>query len=181
MLASSRTTCGRFPRRSNDGQRDFTLHFSLLAMESPEMTAQQVDDFFQAYAAGFTRLDVDDVCHRWAYPAYFVYRGVRSSLSEAEFRTNTEALCRFYASQGMARATKETLDVVQLTETTATVRTADALYDAQGQLIAKWVHAYLLSDTTEGLRVVCAMPDEELEAWGERWPGSAHLPTRLQH
>lgn len=143
------------------------------------MTAQQIDTFFRGYADAFSRLDVDAVCRHWAYPAYFVYRGVRAALNEAEFATNTKNLCRFCASQKMARATKSMLEIVHITATTAAVRTGDAVFDHGGAPIAAWEHGYLLSDTPQGLKVICAMPDNELDAWGDRWPGSEHLPQRL--
>jgi hypothetical protein len=129
------------------------------------VTATQIDDFFQGYAAAFSRFDVDEVCRLWAYPAYFAYGGQRAALDAHQFRANTEQLCRFYRAQGMARATKRVLDVHPLTETTASVRTADEILGAQGEIIVAWEHAYVLSETVDGIRVVAALPDAELEAW----------------
>ena len=68
----------------------------------------------------------------------------------------------------MARAEKQVIGFVALTETTAAVRTRDRLYDASGTLMAEWEHAYLMSDTPDGLKVAAALPDDEHRAWRER-------------
>ena len=132
------------------------------------MTAMQIDNFFRGYAEAFSRFDVDAVCSAWAYPAFFAYRGERAALSEKEFRTNTEHLCKLYKAQGMAKSSKAVVEVARLTETTASVRTADKILDAAGETIIQWEHVYLLSDTADGIKVVCAFPDEELAAWDAR-------------
>jgi hypothetical protein len=129
------------------------------------VTAAQIDDFFQDYAAAFSRFDIDEVCRLWAYPAYFAYGGQRAALDEAQFRANTEQLCRFYRDQGMARATKRIVDVHPLSATTASVRTADQILDGRDEVIVAWEHAYVLSETADGIRVIAALPDAELAAW----------------
>jgi hypothetical protein len=95
-------------------------------------------------------------------------RGKRAALEAEAFRTNTEALCRFYAAQGLARAHKDVLEVKPLTDTLDTVRTADTLFDADGEVIAAWEHVYLVSETEAGPKVIAALPDDELDAWTVR-------------
>jgi hypothetical protein len=132
------------------------------------MTMLEAQDFFTAYAKAFTAMDVDEVCARWSYPAFMAARGKQATLDEAAFRTNTVALCDFYRAQGVARAEKRVLELVRLTETTSTVRTADTLFDAKGDLVAAWEHVYLLTETPVGVRVAVALPDGELAAWRSR-------------
>jgi hypothetical protein len=132
------------------------------------MTMREVEEFFTGYAKAFTDMDVDEVCARWSYPAFMAGRGRQASLDEAAFRQNTVALCAFYRAQGVARAEKQVLEWVRLTETTSTVRTADALFDAKGGMVAAWEHVYLLTQTPAGVRVAVALPDGELAAWRSR-------------
>ncbi len=129
------------------------------------MTALEIDAFFKAYAGAFSRLAVDEICNKWAYPAYFVANGRRASLTEDAFRVNTEALCRFYQARGVALAEKQVLEISRLAASTVSVRTADTLSSADGGKIAAWEHVYLVSDTENGPRVVTAMADAELAAW----------------
>ena len=138
------------------------------------MTVAQVEAFFECYAQAFTRLDVAAVCDLWAYPAYIASPDNRTSLTEAEFRSNTHALCDFYKRQGMASANARVLDVLPLTDNAASVRTAYELRDNDGTAIAKWVHGYLLSETRDGLRIVASLPDEEIAVWNAR--GAALAP-----
>ncbi len=132
------------------------------------MTMLEAQDFFIEYAKAFTDMDVDEVCARWSYPAFMAARGNQTSMDETAFRTNTIALCNFYRAQGVARAEKQVLELVRLTETTSTVRTADTLFDAKGDLVAAWEHVYLLTETPLGVRVAVALPDGELAAWRSR-------------
>jgi hypothetical protein len=132
------------------------------------MTMMDVEHFFTGYAKAFTDMDVDEVCARRSYPAFMAGRGKQAALDEAAFRQNTVALCDFYRAQGVARAEKQVLELVPLTETTATVRTADTLFDAHGDLVAAWEHVYLLTETPSGVRVAVALPDGELAAWRSR-------------
>ena len=132
------------------------------------MTQAEVQALFDDYAAAFARADVARICGHWAYPAYFCARGKRAALDEAAFRANAETLCRFYAAQGVAAAHKSVLAVDELAAGLAFVRTADRLTGADGGTIAEWRHGYLLSETADGLRIVMAMPEEELDAWQRR-------------
>ena len=132
------------------------------------MTHGEVQSLFDDYAAAFGRADVARICAHWAYPAYFSARGRRAALDEAAFRANAETLCRFYAAQGVAGAAKSVLAVDELFAGLAFVRTADRLTGADGGIIAEWRHGYLLSETAAGLRIVMAMPEEELDAWQRR-------------
>jgi hypothetical protein len=50
----------------------------------------------------------------------------------------------------------------------AFVRTADKLTDGDDTVVAEWEHGYLVSETLNGLKVVAAMPDQELDAWERR-------------
>lgn len=132
------------------------------------MTAIEVHRFFKEYAGAFSRFSVDEIVAHWAYPAFMVGRGKQAALNEAEFRHNTVSPCRFYKERGTARAEKKVIELRPLTATTASARTADTLVDGRGEEIARWEHAYLLSETSDGLKVVAAMPDGELEAWAAR-------------
>lgn len=132
------------------------------------MTRAEAQALFDDYAAAFGRADVARICGHWAYPAYFCARGKRAALDEAAFRANAETLCRFYAAQGVAQAHKSVLAVEDLAADLAFVRTADRLTGADGGTIAEWEHGYLLSDTADGLRIVMAMPEAELDAWDRR-------------
>jgi hypothetical protein len=125
------------------------------------MTTAQVETFFKEYVQAFTDQDVDKVCSSWAYPAFMVSEGRQMTLDSEAFRSLVVRLCTSYTRQGMKRAEKELLDLVPLTETTAVARTRDVLYDSDGEIVAKWEHAYLLSDTDEGIKVAAAMPDGE--------------------
>jgi len=132
------------------------------------VTQAEVQALFDDYAAAFARADVARICGHWAYPAYFSARGKRAALDEAAFRANTETLCRFYAAQGVAAAAKSVLAVEELFTGLAFVRTADLLSGPDGETIAEWRHGYLLSETADGLRIVMAMPEQELDAWQRR-------------
>jgi|SRR5579859_428188 len=132
------------------------------------MSVDQVDAFFQDYALAFSRRDVDHVCALWDYPAFMSYEGRQAVLDQKDFRLNTTRLCDFYERQGLRHAEKQVLELAHLTATTATVRTRDRLFNADGGLIAEWEHVYLLSETAQGIRVAAAMPDNELAAWRAR-------------
>ena len=132
------------------------------------MTAAQVEDFFKRYADAFSRFDIDEICTMWAYPAYIAGRGKRASLTEDEFRANTAALCAFYDRQGMKKARKQVVELARLIGGTTAVRTADQVFDGEGSVIAAWEHVYVLSETTDGIKAITALPDEELDAWDAR-------------
>ncbi|MSP76502.1 MAG: hypothetical protein EXR12_10230 [Rhodospirillaceae bacterium] len=131
------------------------------------MTAPQVHVFFQEYVEAFVEPDIDRICSMWGYPAFMAFGGRQLVFDSASFRTNVIRLCQFYATQGMARAEKDVVDLVQLTATTAAVRTVDRLYKANGTILAKWQHAYLLSETSRKISIVAALPDDENRAWRE--------------
>jgi hypothetical protein len=132
------------------------------------MTAVQIDDFFTGYVRSFVERDIDGICARWAYPAVLASGGRQWALDREAFRHNLVRLCAFCDSQGLARAEKQVIGFVTLTETTAAVRTRDRLYDASGALIVEWEHAYLMSSTPDGIKVAAALPDGEHRAWRER-------------
>ena len=132
------------------------------------MTALQVHDFFEGYVRAFVDRDIDGICVRWDYPAVLVSGGRQVALDREAFRRNLIRLCAFYDAQGLARAEKKVIGLVTLTETTAAVRTRDRVSNASGALIAEWEHAYLMSDTADGLKVAAALPDDENRAWRER-------------
>jgi hypothetical protein len=133
----------------------------------------QVEAFFAEYATAFSRRDLDRVCELWAYPAFMAARGKAASLDAAQFRANTERLCAFYAERGLARAAKRVLDIHALSNAIAAVATEDRLYNRQGAEIANWRHAYLVSEGEEGLRVIAAFPEAELDAWQKQGRGLA--------
>lgn len=132
------------------------------------MTAAQVHTFFKDYADAFSARSVERIHGLWAFPAFMSFSGRQAVFDSAAFRSNTEKLCAFYARQGVVRAEKEVLELDRLTATTASARTSDTLFDAQGAVVAAWEHVYLLSDTPEGIRVAAALPDDEVRAWRER-------------
>jgi hypothetical protein len=145
-----------------------SLHVHPFDEGACQMTAAQVDTFFKDYVRAFVDQDIDRICSFWGYPAFMVFEGRQAALSDKAFRSNAVRLCAFYAVQGVTRAEKEVIFLMRLTDTTTAVRTRDMLYDAGGKIIAEWEHAYLLSDTAEGIRVAAAMPDGEVRAWRER-------------
>ena len=132
------------------------------------MTAVQVHDFFKVYVQAFVDRDIDGICARWDYPAVLVSGGRQVALDREAFRRNLVRLCAFYDAQGLARAEKKVIGFVTLTATTAAVRTRDTLSDVSDALIVEWEHAYLMSDTADGLKVAAALPDDENRAWRER-------------
>ena len=132
------------------------------------MTAGQVHSFFKKYAQAFTDGDVDAICGLWDYPAFMSYDGRQAVLDAESFRVNTRSLMTFYKAQGVVRAEKEVLELTRLTETTASVRTSDTVFDQDGNVVAEWEHVYLLSDTPTGIKVSTALPDGELRAWRSR-------------
>ena len=132
------------------------------------MTPEAIDAFMTAYADAFSRGAVDEICAKWAYPATIAARGKRTALDAAQFCENTNSLCAFYAVQGMRRAAKKVINVTALTASIAAVRTADTLFDAAGAVLLSWEHAYIVSETPDGLRAIAAFPDAELNAWQSR-------------
>jgi hypothetical protein len=132
------------------------------------MTAARVHKFFKDYVQAFVDPDIDRICSLWGYPAFMVFEGRQVTLDNEAVRRNAVRLCAFYSARGMSRAEKEVIDLVRLTNTTAAVRTRDTLYDASETIMVEWEHAYLLSDTAEGIKVAAAMPDGERRAWQER-------------
>lgn len=132
------------------------------------MTAGQIHDFFTGYVQAFVDRDLDGICARWTYPAVLAHSGRQFALDREAFRHNLVRLCGFYDAQGLARAEKDVIGFVTLTGTTAAVRTRDRVYDAAGTLMAEWEHAYLMSDTADGLKAAVALPDDEHRAWHER-------------
>jgi hypothetical protein len=132
------------------------------------VTTSQVHTFFQDYVGAFVRQDIDQICFMWGYPAFMTFEGKQLTFDDEAFRNNAVRLCQFYAAQGMAYAEKDILALMQLTTTTAAVRTKDRMYKADGTILATWEHAYLLSETTHGMLIVAAMPDDENRAWRER-------------
>lgn len=132
------------------------------------MTAAQVGHLFKSYAEAFSSGDIDRIQEHWDFPAFMLFGGRQTVLDSEDFRANTAKLCAFYVAQGVVRADKEVLEISRLTATTASVRTADKLYDADERLVAEWEHVYLLSVTPGGIKVAAALPDNELRAWRER-------------
>ncbi len=132
------------------------------------MTAAQVHGFFKDYAEAFSSGSVDRIRASWSFPAFMCFGGRQTVFDGEAFRANTAKLCAFYAAQGVVRADKEVLELNRLTETTASVRTADVLRDAEGGVVAEWEHVYLLVETADGIRVAAALPDDEVRAWRER-------------
>ena len=131
------------------------------------MTAAQVHSFFKDYADAFSRGSVERIQASWSFPALMCFGGRQSVLDSEAFRANAVKLCAFYAAQGVVRADKDILELNRLTETTASVRTADVLRDADGGVVAEWEHVYLLVETADGIRVAAALPDNEIRAWRE--------------
>jgi hypothetical protein len=129
------------------------------------MTAPQLDAFFEEYVAAFVEQDVERLCAMWKYPAFMVYDGKQRVFDRAAFRDNAVRLCRFYADQGMARTEKDVIDIVPLTATTAAVRTNYRMYRVDETTLVEWTHAYLLSEASDEVSIVAAMPDDENRAW----------------
>jgi hypothetical protein len=133
------------------------------------MARKSVEDFFAAYAAAFSRLDVDGIVGLWSLSALITTAELSGCFAEREaFRRNTEALCAFYRAQGLSRAKKTVLRIHRLGDGVAAVTTRDELFDARGGRIARWQHAYMIRKTAEGLRTIAAVADAEMSAWKAR-------------
>ncbi len=133
------------------------------------MTRKSVEDFFAAYAAAFSRLDVDGIVALWSLPALITTAERSGCFADREaFRRNTEALCAFYRAQGLSRAKKTVVRIHPLGDGVAAVTTRDEVFDARGRRIARWQHAYLIRKTAEGLRSIAAVADGEMRAWNAR-------------
>jgi len=132
------------------------------------VTAAQVHSFFKDYADAFSSGSVDRIQASWSFPAFMCFGGRQTVFDSEAFRANAVKLCAFYAAQGVVRADNEVLELSRLTDTTASVRTACVLRNAEGGVVAEWEHVYLLVETSDGVRVAAALPDNEVRAWRER-------------
>src|SRR5690242_9497838 len=133
------------------------------------MTRKSVEEFFVAYAAAFSRLDVDAIVGLWSLPAFITTAERSGCFAEADaFRRNIEALCAFYRAQGLSRAKKTVMRIHRLSDGVAAVTTRDELFDARRRRIVRWQHAYLIRKTTQGLRAIAAVADGEMNAWNAR-------------
>lgn len=132
------------------------------------MTAAQVHALFEDYADAFSRRAIDRIQDLWSFPAFLCSGGRQVAFDSDAFRANTLKLCGFYDRQGVARAEKQVLELTRLTESTASVRTADTLRDTDGHVVAEWEHVYLLVETAGGIRIAAALPDNEVRAWKVR-------------
>ena len=125
------------------------------------MSSQDISIFFDVYAQAFSRADVDAIAGAWSLPAVIstAEHGPVCFADDVAFRRNTEALCAFYARQGVARAEKRVVSVQHLSAATASVVTADRLYDAEGGLVAAWKHAYVLRERAGRITAFAAVAD----------------------
>ena len=74
-------------------------------------------------------------------------------------------VCRGGAARGVAAAAKRVVALEPMIGGLAFVRTADLLSDRDGLELASWQHGYVLSETAAGIRIVMAMPEQELDCW----------------
>ena len=133
------------------------------------MTRKTVEEFFDNYAAAFSRGDVDEISRLWMLPAFITTADRAVCFADVNaFRKNTEALCGFYADQGLSRAKKTVLDFNPLSDAVAAITTRDELFDSSGAPITQWVHAYLVRETDAGIRTIAAVADNEMNAWEAR-------------
>jgi hypothetical protein len=132
------------------------------------VTAAQVHSFFRDYADAFSSGSVDRIEASWSFPAFMCFGGRQTVFDSEAFRANAVKLCAFYAAQGVVRADNEVLELCRLTDTTASVRTVYILRNADGGVVVEWEHVYLLVETSDGIRVAVALPDNEVRAWRER-------------
>jgi len=132
------------------------------------MSRAEAKAFFDGYADCFSRGDVAGVLAHWSLPAFI--SGPRSGVfSDADaFLANTQALCAFYAAQGVVRADKTILDVQPQFDGVALARTGDRLSDATGKTVAEWEHVYMLRREDAGWKAFLAIADGELAAWEAR-------------
>jgi hypothetical protein len=130
--------------------------------------SRDFDNLFQSYARAFARFDAAAVAEHWAFPAFFCARGKRASLDQEGFRANVEAVIAFYHRQGATEVEAELVRVEPLFEGLDLVAVQYRLAKAAGEEIAAWEHLYLASETEEGLRLVAAFADGELDAWEAR-------------
>ncbi|HVQ07318.1 MAG TPA: hypothetical protein VMS43_02680 [Allosphingosinicella sp.] len=132
------------------------------------MTSEAIQTFFDHYVDAFSRRDIDAVMSLWTFPATITTPAGSFVFDEPAFRTNTEALCRFYDRQGTVEARKRVSGIHELSPAVATVTTEDELYDEEGSLIAAWRHGYVLRETAQGIRAIVAVADAEIEGWAAR-------------
>src|SRR4051794_182173 len=101
------------------------------------MTRAAAELFFSDYAASFSRRDAEGVLRQWALPASISGSGGKSGVfpDAGTFLSNVQALCDFYARQGVVRAEKKVLDVQSLFDEVALVRTGDQLFDSGGNIV----------------------------------------------
>jgi len=79
------------------------------------MTRELVEQFFEQYAAAFSRGDVEEIGRLWMLPAFITTPNQSGCFMDADaFRKNTEALCAFYRDQGLFRAKKTIIQINQL-------------------------------------------------------------------
>jgi hypothetical protein len=134
------------------------------------MSRAEAKQFFDGYAACFSRGDVEGVLDHWSLPNFISGSGGKSGafLDAEAFLRNTRALCDFYARQGVSRAEKQILDVQSLHDGVAMVRTGDKLSDPEGDVVAEWEHVYLLRRESDGWKAFLAIADGEQAAWQAR-------------
>jgi hypothetical protein len=131
------------------------------------MSRTEAKAFFDAYADCFTRGDVEGVMDRWLLPAFISGSGGKSGsfADRDQFSANTRKLCEFYAAQGVMRAEKTVLNVQELFDDVALVRTGDRLSDENDATVAEWEHVYMLRRGDSEWKVFLAVADGELDAW----------------
>lgn len=128
-----------------------------------------ISEFFDAYAAAFTDLNIGAIAKLWQFPAYITTEGKSAAYEEpVAFQKNIVQLCDFYQRQGLALARKTLLDVTPLYPRLVMARTKDELFDGDDGLINSWEHSYILRLTEGGWKAIAAFADGEIASWRAR-------------
>ncbi len=134
------------------------------------MSDADIAVFFSHYAAASTRGDVTTVVEAWSLPATIstAEHGPVVLADSGAFRRNTDALCAFYAREGVTRAEKRVVSIQRLSATAASVIAAGTLSDASGRPVAMREHGYLVRSQDGRIAAFAAVADGEVAAWSAR-------------
>lgn len=126
----------------------------------------QIQTFFDHYAAAFERLDVTAITGLWTTPALII-AGDKTAHFEnaASFQCNTEAICDTYRTKQMAAVEAIVTSIAPISLECRLVTVQYTLSDRIGAQIAQWVHGYSLRRINSEFRIQLAIADGEVEAW----------------
>ena len=122
-----------------------------------------------SYVTAFSAYDADGIGAHWAFPALIIIGNRRISFKSADhFLANTEMLLGFYKRQGVAKAERQLISSMPMTDEVAAMVVKDRMVDARGAGIVTWQAAYMLQKSGGDWRAVSAVADGETDAWNAR-------------